>query len=106
MATPTDHRRDLLTIIAFMRAAPGKADELRAELETVTRNAVRQEGCVNYDLHEAADEPGTFLIYENWESLELNEAHVAEPYLQRFVSMIGNRLDGDGITNTHLRRIA
>jgi quinol monooxygenase YgiN len=33
--TPTDDRRDLLTVIADMRAAPGKRDELRAALEAL-----------------------------------------------------------------------
>ena len=35
MTTPTDDRRDLLTVIAFMKAAPGKEDELRRELEAL-----------------------------------------------------------------------
>ena len=35
MPTPTDDRRDLLTVIADMRAAPGLRDELRAALEAL-----------------------------------------------------------------------
>ena len=33
MPTPTDDDRSLLTVIASMRAAPGKRDELRSALE-------------------------------------------------------------------------
>ena len=106
MTTPTDRNRDLLTIIASLHAAPGKSDELRKELEEVVRNTVSQPGCVNYDLHEALEEPGTFFIYENWESLEQNQAHVAQPYLARFLGIMGELLDERGITITHLRRIA
>jgi hypothetical protein len=29
VTTPTDDRRDLLTVIAYMKAAPGKREELR-----------------------------------------------------------------------------
>jgi hypothetical protein len=35
MTTPTDDRRDLVTVFATMRAAPGKEDELRRWLESV-----------------------------------------------------------------------
>ena len=35
MTTPTDDRRDLVTVFATMRGAPGKEDELRRWLESV-----------------------------------------------------------------------
>lgn len=35
MPTPTDDRRDLLTVIAHMKAKPGKEEELRAALEAL-----------------------------------------------------------------------
>ena len=35
MRCPTDDRRDLLTVIAFMKAAPGKEVELKAEREAL-----------------------------------------------------------------------
>ena len=35
MPTPTDERRDLLTVIAYMHAKPGKEGELRAALDPV-----------------------------------------------------------------------
>ena len=35
MPTPTDDRRELLTVIAYMRAAPGRRDDLRAALEAL-----------------------------------------------------------------------
>ena len=35
MTTPTDNRRDLLTVIARMHAKPGKEQELREALEAL-----------------------------------------------------------------------
>ena len=37
MPTPTDGNRELLTVIAFMRAAPGKREELKAALEALIK---------------------------------------------------------------------
>lgn len=39
MLTPTDDNRELLTVIAFMRAAAGKREELKAALEALIEPA-------------------------------------------------------------------
>lgn len=106
MPTPTDDRRDLLTVIASMKAAPGKADELRAGLQALIEPTSQEEGYVNYDLHEAVEEPGTFFFYENWETPEHLDAHLATPHLVEFAGRIEELLDSDGLTITRLKRIA
>ncbi len=68
MPTPTDDRRDLLTVIAYMRAAPGKRDELRQALESLIEPTSQEKGYVNYDLHQSLEDPDLFFFYENWES--------------------------------------
>lgn len=44
MSTPTEDRRDLLTVIAHMRAQPGKEDELRKELEALIEPTSQEAG--------------------------------------------------------------
>lgn len=106
MSTPTDDRRDLLTVIAFMKAAPGKEDELRRELEALIEPTSQEDGFVNYDLHESVEAPGTFFFYENWESGEKLDAHLATPHLVRFADIMGGLLDDSGLTINRLKRIA
>lgn len=57
MTTPTDDRRDLLTVIAYMKAAPGKEEELRVELEALIEPTSQEDGFVNYDLHQSVEDP-------------------------------------------------
>jgi quinol monooxygenase YgiN len=106
VTTPTDQRRDLLTVIAYMKAAPGKEDELKAALEALIEPTSKEEGYVNYDLHQGLEDPRTFYFYENWESPEHLDAHLATPHLARFGEITGDLLDEDGLTITRLRRIA
>lgn len=106
MATPTDDNRDLLTVIAYMKAAPGKEDELRAGLTALVGPTTREAGYVNYDLHESVETPGLFALYENWESGELLDAHLAAPHLVDFASRLGELLDGNGLTILRMKRIA
>ncbi len=106
MPTPTDDRRDLLTVIAYMRAAPGKRDELRAALEALVEPTSREKGYVNYDLHQGTEDPDRFFFYENWESGEHLDAHLQTPHLVEFADAMGDLLDEQGLTITRLRRIA
>jgi Antibiotic biosynthesis monooxygenase len=54
---PTDGNRELLTVIAFMRAAPGKREELKAALEALIEPTKQEDGYVNYDLHQGVEDP-------------------------------------------------
>ena len=106
MPTPTDDRRDLLTVIAYMRAAPGKRDELRAALEALIEPTSREKGYVNYDLHQDIEDPDRFFFYENWESGEHLDAHLAAPHLTEFAARIPDLLDDSGLSVNRVRRIA
>jgi quinol monooxygenase YgiN len=106
VTTPTDERRDLLTVIASMKAAPGKEAELQAALEALIEPTSREDGYVNYDLHRGVEDPGTFFFYENWESPEHLDAHLDAPHLVDFAAKMGDLLDENGLTITRLRRIA
>jgi quinol monooxygenase YgiN len=106
VATPTDDRRDLLTVIAFMKAAPGREADLKAALESLIEPTCQEAGYVNYDLHQSLEDPGTFFFYENWESPEHLDAHLGTPHLVEFAGRIPELLDENGLTITRLRRIA
>ncbi len=105
MPTPTDDNRDLLTVIAYMKAAPGKEDELREALQALVEPTTQEDGYVNYDLHESVEDPGRFFFYENWESSAHLDAHLATPHLVDFAERMGGLLDGDGLTINRVRRI-
>ena len=105
MPTPTDERRDLLTVIASMRAKPGKEQALREALEALIAPTAQEDGYVNYDLHQGVEDPAVFFFYENWTSAEALDAHLAAPHLERFVGIMDDLLDG-GLSISRLRRIA
>ena len=105
MPTPTDERRDLLTGIASMRAKPGTEQALREALEALVAPTAKEDGYVNYDLHQCVEDPAVFFFYENWESGQALDAHLATPHLVDFVGKMDDLLDG-GLQITRLRRIA
>ena len=80
----------------------GAARELEALIEPTTK----EDGFVNYNLHHSTEDDGLFYLYENWESAEKLDAHLAAPHLVRFAGMLGDLLDENGLTIDRLKRIA
>jgi quinol monooxygenase YgiN len=105
MSTPTDSRPDLVTVIAHMRAKPGKEQDLRAALEALIEPTSKEPGYVNYDLHQGIEDSALFYLYENWESVDTHETHMHTPHLETFAGLVDDLIDG-GLTVVRLRRIA
>ncbi len=108
MTTPTDDRRDLLTVVATMRANPGKEEELRDALVALVEPTSQEVGYVTYDLHQGVEDSALFCFYENWESGEDLDAHLAAPHLAAFVERIDDLIEGGagGLVIRRVRRIA
>jgi quinol monooxygenase YgiN len=68
--------KEALTLIVILRAKEGQHLLLEAELRALISPSRREEGCWQYDLHHAIDQPGMFLLHEVWESREHHTEHV------------------------------
>ncbi|XPF93578.1 putative quinol monooxygenase [Colwellia sp. RE-S-Sl-9] len=70
-----------LTVIAKIVANEDKIELVKAELIKLIDATRAEEGCINYDLHQDNENPAHFTFYENWETRELWQAHMANPNL-------------------------
>lgn len=75
-----------LTIVANIIAKADKVDLVKTELLKLIEITRAEEGCINYDLHQDNENPAHFLFYENWESRELWQNHMANKHLQEYVA--------------------
>ncbi|HVM74101.1 MAG TPA: putative quinol monooxygenase [Candidatus Saccharimonadales bacterium] len=73
-----------LTLIVTLRAKDGQHLLLEAELRALIGPTRKEEGCLQYDLHRGADQPGTFLFHEVWASREHHTAHTRTPHFLRW----------------------
>jgi quinol monooxygenase YgiN len=78
-----------LTVIAQIKAKPGQEGQVRQELLSLVAPSRQDAGCINYDLHQAADNPALFLFHENWASKAHLDAHLAKPDLQAALGRVG-----------------
>ena len=74
----------LLTVVAELKAQAGKEEVLRQALLALIEPTRKEEGFVQYDLHESTNDPGRFVFYENWVSQEHLDRHLASPHLESF----------------------
>jgi quinol monooxygenase YgiN len=73
-----------LTLVVTLRAKEGQHVLLEAELRALVGPTRKEEGCLQYDLHRAADQPGAYLFHEVWESREHHAAHTRTSHFLRW----------------------
>lgn len=95
----------LLTVVAEMKAKPGKEDELRAAALVLIEPTRKEDGCVQYDLHVHLTDPGRLVFYENWTSAEHLARHAASPHVQAFRALAADLLEAPSRVERY-RRIA
>ena len=57
-----------VSVVACLKAKSGLEEKVKNELVKLVEASRKEKGCLNYDLHVQVDNPGVFVIYENWVS--------------------------------------
>ncbi len=74
-----------LTVIAEIRAAPGKGDALASFLaEQVTAVVTSEPGCLAYRAHRSTTDPDLFVFYEAYVDDAAFEVHRQSPVMAQF----------------------
>lgn len=76
----------MITVVAHLKAKPGKEEDLKKELLALIEPSRNDQGCVNYDLHQSTNDPAHFIFHENWNTMSDLELHLQQPHLQDFVA--------------------
>ena len=80
------------TIIGTVVAKPEKREELLKILTSFVGPTRTEPGCINYDFHCDADDPNTFVFYENFVNKQALDKHLAMPYLQPLLDRVDELL--------------
>lgn len=73
-----------VTLIATLRAKEGQHLLLEAELRALVGPSRREAGCLQYDLHAAADQPGSYMVHEIWATRDDHGTHTRTPHFLRW----------------------
>jgi quinol monooxygenase YgiN len=75
-----------LTIVANIKANTDKIDLVKAALLKLIEITRTEKGCINYDLHQDNENPAHFMFYENWQTRELWQTHMANQHLADYMA--------------------
>ncbi|OMI37836.1 putative quinol monooxygenase [Streptomyces sparsogenes] len=84
MTTPTTSTQAPLSLYGFLRPRPERAEEVRQLLSSLVEPTRREEGNLEYHLHEHED--GRLFLYEVWRSQEDLDRHNAREPLRGFLA--------------------
>jgi quinol monooxygenase YgiN len=75
-----------------VKAKDGMGEAVKQELLSLVKPTRSEPGCINYDIHQAADEKSEFMFYENWKSMEDLEKHREAPHMKAYRQKVGSLL--------------
>ena len=81
-----------LTVTAQIIAKPGHQSQVRELLLSLVGPSRQDPGCLNYELHQALDNPAHFLFQENWSNETLLEQHLQTPHVQSALAKLNGLL--------------
>ena len=74
-----------LTIIARIEAKKDKIDLVKSELLKLIEPTRKEQGCLQYDLHQDNHNSKIFMFYEKWKNRELWQAHMNNEHLKAYL---------------------
>lgn len=81
-------------LTGYLEFPPERRAETLAALRDVTDRSRRDPGCVDYWWAEEFDHPDRFRFFECWTTVEMFEAHQAQPYEVAFLAEHVARITG------------
>lgn len=82
-----------LTVVAKVVAKKDSVESVKNEMLKLIVPTRKEDGCIEYNLHQDNDDPAVFVFYETWESLACLENHMSTDHFKSFVSAIGSLVE-------------
>lgn len=79
-----------VTIVAKLTVKSAAIEAVKAELLKMIAPTRREEGCIEYRLHQDSDDLAVFIFYENWQSPACLEKHINSAHFQAYVAAVGD----------------
>jgi quinol monooxygenase YgiN len=81
-------------VIAKLVAQKGHEETVRNELNKLIEPTRKEDGCLEYNLHQDNANPGNFVFLERWKSSAAIDMHMQSEHIAQTQAAIGNLLEG------------
>lgn len=83
---------EVISIIAVLKARPGKIDALKQALQALLLPTRQEPGNIEYALFQLRDTPDVFYVRESWRDQAGLDEHIALPHFQAFILQMNELL--------------
>ena len=83
-------------VVFKLTAKPGQEDVIRRTMERILPLTRAEAGNMTFDLHQDADDPRTFFLYERWRSVDDLACHLHAPCIQDAFEVYAASAAGEG----------
>lgn len=77
-----------IVLVAHLKAKAESVDKIKEAALGIVEASRSEEGCLNYDIHQAIDDPAVFVWHETWANKAALDEHFAKPYFAEFFAVV------------------
>jgi quinol monooxygenase YgiN len=78
-----------IVLVARLKVRDDAIEEAKRLALNIVADSRSEAGCVNYDVHQAIDDPTIFVWHETWENRAALDNHFELPYFKEFFAGAG-----------------
>ena len=78
-----------IVLIARLKVRDDAVEEAKRLALKIVADSRVEEGCLNYDVHQAVDDPTVFVWHETWKNRAALDEHFEFPYFKEFFAAAG-----------------
>ena len=82
-----------LTVIARVVARKVSVEAVKAELIKLIAPTRKEDGCIEYNLHQDNEDPSVFVFYETWENAGCLEQHTNSDHFKHYVNAVNGLIE-------------
>jgi quinol monooxygenase YgiN len=82
-----------LTVVAKVVAKQESRENVQRELLKLIKPTRKENGCIEYNLHQDNEDPAIYIFYEIWENSACLESHMNTDHFKNFVNVVGSMVE-------------
>jgi len=82
-----------VTVVAKVVAKKESLEIVRRELLKLVAPTRKENGCIEYSLHQDQQEPTLFIFYETWESPAALEKHLGSEHFKAYINAVDGLIE-------------
>jgi quinol monooxygenase YgiN len=77
-----------IVLVAHLKVREDAVEETKKVALEIVADSRAEAGCLNYDVHQAIEDPSTFIWHETWKNKAAVEDHFETPFFKKFAAAV------------------